>query len=160
LVEPIRAFLKHLHEQGRSFHLVGVEKTGELVEHLPLISDVLKEPGDYFLPSVRYLYERIQGVPFVEETYRNRVQCGAKVVVRLGADHVVVFDVPTGDFITEPRTEDLYGLRESMAVLSEMMRYSYENALIPLVLVNSTESISMNFSGNILDTFAKRLLSV
>lgn len=160
LVEPIRAFLMHLNELGRTFHVVGVEKTGDLVEHAPLIANVLKEPGDYFLPTVRYLHERIQGVPFVEDTYRNRVQYGAKIVVRLGSDHVVAFNVPTGEFVTDPDVEDLYGLRESMAVLSEMRSYSYENALIPLVLVNSSESISMNFSGNILETFARRLLSV
>lgn len=160
LVEPTRAFLKHLKELGRSIHVVGVEKTGDLVEHISLIADSLKEPGDYFLPTVCYLHERIQGVPFVEATYRNRVQYGAKIVVRLGTDHVVAFNVPTGDFITEPRAEDLYGLRESMAVLSEMLSYSHENALIPLVLVNSAESISMNFSGDVLETFARRLLGV
>jgi hypothetical protein len=158
LVEPIRAFLKHLNELGRSIHVVGVEKTGDLVEHIPLIANTLKEPGDYFLPSVRYLHERIQGVPFVEETYRNRVQYGAKIVVRLGTDHVVAFNVPTGDFTTEPQVEALYGLKESMAVLSEMRSYSFENALVPLVLVNSAESISMNFSGDVLETFARRLV--
>jgi hypothetical protein len=159
LVEPIRAFLKHLHHLGRSLHIVGVEKSGDLVEHVPLIANTLRESGDYFLPSVRYLHERIQGVPFVENAYRNRVQYGAKIVIRLGPDHVVALNVPTGDFYTEPRVEDLYGLKESMAVLSEMRSYSHENALIPLVLVNSAESISMNFSGNILESFSRRLLN-
>jgi hypothetical protein len=159
LVEPIRAFLEYLHDMERTFHIVGVEKTGDLVEHLPLIANVLKKPGDFFLPSVRYLHERIQGVPFVEETYRNRVQYGAKIVVRIGADHVVVLNVPTGEFLTNPDIEQLYGLPESVAVLSEMKSYSYENALIPLVLVNSSESISMNFSNEVLENFARRLLS-
>jgi hypothetical protein len=160
LIEPIRAFLKNLNELGRSIHVVGIEKTGDLVEHIPLIANTLKEPGDYFLPTVRYLHENIQGVPFVEETYRNRVQYGAKIVVRLGPDHIVAFNIPTGDFIVEPRAEDLYGLKESMAVLAEMRSYSFENAIIPLVLVNSAESISMNFSGDVLETFARRLVGV
>ncbi len=158
LVEPIRAFLQYLKDIGRSIHVVGVEKTGDLVEHIPLIKQTLTEPGDYFLPTIPYLHERIQGVPFVAETYRNRVQYGAKIVVRLGTDHVVALNVPTGDFMMEPDLDDLYGVQESMAVLSEMRSYSHENALIPLVLVNSAESISMNFSGDVLEVFARRLL--
>jgi hypothetical protein len=158
LIEPIRAFLKYLKDAGREIHLVGVEKTGELVEHIPQIKPVLKEPGDYFLPTVRSLQERIHGVPFVEDKYRNRVQYGAKVVVRLGSHHIVVFNVPTGEFLTTPGEDDLYGFRESMALLSEMLSYSYENALIPLVLANTAASISMKPSGDILEIFAKKLL--
>lgn len=158
LVEPIREFLKHLHEQGREIHMVGVEKTGDLCEHIPLIATSLAQPGDFFLPTVQYLHERIQGVPFVADGYRNRVQYGAKVVVRLGPDHVVSFNVPTGDFMTEPSLGDLYGFQESMAVLAEVRSYAHENALIPLVLANSAESISMNFSGEVLERFAGRLL--
>jgi hypothetical protein len=138
-------------------YLVGVEKTGELVEHIPLIRNVLQEPGNFFLPSVRYLHERIMGVPFIEP-YRNRVQYGSKVVVRLGSDHVVAFNVPTGDFLADPKPEDLYGFQESVRTLAEMVSHSYENALIPLVLANSAVSLSLNPSSDILEHFARRLL--
>ncbi len=158
LIEPIRAFLRYLKEKGTDIHLVGVEKTGDLVDHVPQIARVLREPGDYFLPTVRYLLERIQGVPYVESEYRNRVQYGSKVVVRLGPDHVVAFNTPTGEFLTEPQALDLYGFQESMSLLSEMVSYSYENALVPLVLANSLASISMRPSGDILEVFARRLL--
>ncbi|MCL4552040.1 MAG: hypothetical protein M1305_00575 [Candidatus Marsarchaeota archaeon] len=158
LIEPIRAFLKYLKDQGTSIHVVGVEKTGDLVDHIPLISHTLNEPGDFFIPTVRYLLERILGVPYVEAEYRNRVQYGSKVVVRLGPDHVVAFNIPTGDFLTEPKVEELYGFGESMALLSEMLSYSYENALVPLVIANSIASISMQPSTDILEAFARRLL--
>jgi len=158
LVEPIRAFLDYLHQQGRTLHIVGIEKTGDLVDHLPLMDKALREPGDYFLPSLAYLHERIQGVPFVEAGYRNRVQYGAKVAVRLGTQHVIAFNVPTGQFLTDPQVEDLYGFGTSMSVLTEMLSHRYENALIPLVLVNQVASISMRPSTDILQTFASRLL--
>jgi hypothetical protein len=157
LVEPIRAFLRFLHDAGQPLYLVGVEKSGELVDHIPLIRSVLTEPGDFFLPSIRYLHERIQGVPFIEP-YRNRVQYGSKVVVRLSADHVVAFNVPTGEFLTDPQQPDLYGFPESMGVLAEMVSHRYENALIPLVLANSAVSMSVTPSGDILEQFARRLL--
>jgi ribosomal protein S27AE len=158
LIEPIRAFLKYLKDIGRDIHIVGVEKTGDLVEHIPQIKNSLKEPGDYFLPTVQYLQERIHGVPYVEAVYRNRVQYGSKVIVRLSPNHIVVFNIPTGEFLTAPKEFDLYGFQQSMALLSEMVSYSYENALIPLVLANSAASISMKPSSDILETFAKRLL--
>src|SRR6266487_1827978 len=158
LIEPIRAFLKYLKDVGREIHIVGIEKTGDLVDHIPQIRRTLKEPGDYFLPTVKYLQEHIHGIPFIEDKYRNRVQYGSKVIVRLSSDHIVVFNVPTGEFLTAPMESDLYGFQQSMALLSEMLSYSYENALIPLVLANSAASISMRPSGDILETFAKRLL--
>jgi hypothetical protein len=160
LVDPIRAFFRYLTEdKGRELHVVGIEKTGSLVEHLPQIENVLRHPGDFFLPSVRYLHERIQGMPFIEAKYSNRVQYGSKVVVRLGPDHLIAFNVPTGDFMSDPEISDLYGFTNSMAVLSEMLSYSYENALIPLVLANTMASIAMRPSTEILDQFANRLLA-
>jgi hypothetical protein len=158
LIEPIRAFLVHLHGQGREVHLVGIEKTGALVDHTPLIASVLKEPGDYFLPSVRYLHERIQGVPFVEATYRNRVQYGSKIVIRLGPNHVIACNVPTGEFLLNPSESDLYGLQESMGLLSELLSYSYENALVPIVLANQHASIAFQPASAILADFASRVL--
>jgi hypothetical protein len=159
LIEPIRNFLKFLKEEGRSVYLVGIEKTGDLVDHIPQIGSVLRSKGDYFLPSVQYLHERVQGVPFLRETYRNRVQYGSKVVVRLGPDHVIAANIPTGDFLMDPDVADLYGFRESMTVLGEMLSYSHENALIPINLTNSVASISTHPSGDILEALAWRLLS-
>ena len=158
LIEPIRAFLTHLRDNGTVFHLLGVEKSGDLVDHAPLIADVLNHPGDFFLPSVQYLHERIQGVPFVESSYRNRVQYGAKVVVRLGNHHVVALNVPSGEFLLSPQFEDLIGFEPAASVLSEMVSYSYENALIPLVLANSLASIAPRPSSDILEAFARRFL--
>jgi hypothetical protein len=158
LVPAIRAFFRFLRESGRAIHVVGIEKTGDLVDHVPLIEKAIPEPGDYFLPSVRYLHERIHGVPYCAATYRNRVQYGAKAVVRLGPQHVIAVNVPTGEFLTEPRADDLYGFGPSMAALADMLSYAHENALIPVVLANSSLSISLTPSTDILEGFTKRLL--
>lgn len=96
------------------------------VEPTPLMLKSLAKAGDYFIPSIRYLHERIQGMQFNERTYRNGVQYEAKVVVRLGPEQVVAFNVPTGDFSTEPRADDLYGPGDSMIVLSEMPLFPQE----------------------------------
>jgi LSD1 subclass zinc finger protein len=158
LVEPIRAFIENLRISGRTPYLVGVEKSGALVDHIPAVQQTLKNPGDFFLPSVQYLHERIEGVSFDPRTYRNRVHYGSKIVIRLGHSHVVAFNLPTGEFKIEPSVSDLIGFEDSMAVLSEMVSFSYENAIIPLVLANSATSISMNPSSEILEDFVRRIM--
>lgn len=157
LVEPIRALISRIRDDGFKFHIAGIEKNGELVDHLEDLRKHLPHPGDYFLPSVKYLVEEVAGLQYDPARYRNRVQYGAKVVIRLGPDHVVPLDVPTGDFKTDPAVGDLIGFAETAAALSEMTSYSHDNALIPVKLVNEYSSISERPSGDILKAFAGSL---
>jgi hypothetical protein len=157
LVDSIRDLITTLKTQNVSLHLVGIEKNGELVDHIEDIKKHLSNPGDFFLPSVEYIIEEIAGLSFDRTKYRNRVQYGSKVVIRLGPDHVVPLDIPTGTFLLEPKTEDLLGFVETASVLSEMTSYSHDNALIPIKLVNDYSSISQSPSGDILKAFAGNL---
>ncbi len=154
LVEPIRAFIETLRSKKTSFYMVGIEKNGDLVDHIDEIRQHLPNPGDYFLPSVRYLYEEVAGLSFNPTRYRNRVQYGAKLVIRIGPDHVIPLDIPTGDFVLDPKPANLIGFPEVVSVLAEMTSYSHDNALIPVKLVNSYSSISQSPSGDILKAFA------
>lgn len=159
LVFAVRAYFDHLREQGLAVHLVGVEKTGQLVDHTPMLEDVLKEPGDYFLPSVQYLQERIKGVSYSADPANYRAQYGNKVVVRLGPEHVVALTIPTGEYRLDPQEADLLGFRTSVGALAEMLSSAHENALVPLILANQLASISENPSRGILQRFAERLLA-
>jgi hypothetical protein len=94
LVEPIRAFISRLRQDRIPLHMTGIEKNGELVDHIEEIKVHLPECGDFFVPSVRYIVEDIAGVSFDPLQYRNRVQYGSKAVVRIGKDHIVAMDVP------------------------------------------------------------------
>jgi hypothetical protein len=148
-----------LSDKGAELNLVGITKNGELVDQLDAIKQHLRTPGNFFLPSVKYLMEEIAGLRYDPTTYRNRVQYGAKVVLRLSGDHVVPLDVPTGDFLTDPTPSDLLGLSRIAPVLAEMTSYSHDNALIPLVLANQYSSISERPSGDILKAFAGKLFN-
>ncbi len=158
LVEPIRDFLAYQRNIGRPIHLLGVEKTGELSDFAASISKKLEEPGDYFLPTTQFVVEDIYGRSFHEESYRNRVNYGAKVIVRLGKNHIITFNAPTGEFILSPDLDDLIGFKESCRLLSKLISYSFENALMPIVLVNAEASISNTPSGGILAQFVDRIL--
>ena len=159
LSDSIRALIQYLRDNEIPLNLVGIEKNGELVNHIEEIKENLPEPGDYFAPTVKYIIENIRGYTFDPSTYRNRVQYGSKVVARLGPHHVVPIDIPTGDFLLEPSFEDLYRFKESLTVLAKMTCYKYENALIPIVLANAYASISQRPSGDILYSFASRFFS-
>jgi hypothetical protein len=93
--------MEHFKSSGLVFHLVGVEKTGDLVAHIEEFQHQLPEPGDCFVPSVRHLVEEVAGKPFGAD-YRNRVSYGAKVLARVGPQHLLALNIPTGEFELEP----------------------------------------------------------
>jgi hypothetical protein len=159
LVQPIRALIVDQRKSGLPLYLVGVEKTGELRAFADSYELALPNPGDYFVPSTRYLLEEIYGRSFNEHTYRNRVNYGAKVIARAGRDHVLCLNVPTGDYVLSPRFEDLIGLAEIVRVFSRLVSYGHDNALIPIVLANAEASISNQPSGGLLAQFVDRILA-
>jgi hypothetical protein len=158
LVEPIRDFLETQKQSGEPIYLVGVEKEGDLRSFTSSVADQLLEPGDFFLPSVKFVVEQISGNRFDPSHYVNRVNFGAKVAARLGRFHTVSINVPTGKFSREPQPEDLIGYRQILSTLSRVLSMSYENALIPLVLINEHASISPEASAGPLQSFVDRLL--
>lgn len=159
LVEPIRDFIKEQREKAWPLYLAGIEKTGELRSFADSYTETLTKRGDFFLPDTRFMVEEIHGRSFNEASYRNRVNYGAKVISRLGPDHVLVLNVPTGDYLVAPRPEDLIGFQQTAQALSKLLSYSHDNALIPLIMANTEASISNQPSGSILSHFVDRILN-
>jgi hypothetical protein len=159
LVEPIRALIEDQRNKGFPLYIVGVEKTGELRAFADAYAEFLKNKGDFFIPDTRFMVEEIHGRAFNESTYRNRVNYGAKIVIREGPDHVLVINIPTGEYLLKPSSTDLIGFEGITRSLSGLLSYSYENALIPIVLANAEASISNQPSGSILAQFIERILN-
>ena len=157
LVVPIRDFIVHMRSNDHPLRLVGVEKTGNFAGFLEEYRTSIAEQGDFFLPKVKFVVEEISGT-VMAPGYRNRVSFGAKVGVRIGPDHILALNVPTGEFLAEPQPEDLIGFEDSIRTLAELVSYRYPNALIPLVLANSAASIARRPSGDILSAFADQLM--
>ncbi|MBA2671269.1 MAG: hypothetical protein H0U67_12920, partial [Gemmatimonadetes bacterium] len=158
LVEPIRDLIGTIRRKGHTLHLIGIEKNGQLVDHINEIQTHLPDPGDFFLPSIQYLMEQIAGVRYEPTTYRDRVQYGTKVVVRLGPHHVLPLHIGTERPITNPVPADLPGLKEIATTLSGVLSYSHDNALIPIKLANDSSSLSERPSGDILKRFVEQIL--
>jgi hypothetical protein len=158
LVEPIRSLIDYQRKRGRSIYLIGVEKTGEFREFTNNYATKIETSGGFFIPSVQYIIEEIKGRYFDPSEYRNRVSYGAKSIARIGKDHTLAMNIPTGKFKLTPTYEELIGLPEILRTLSKVISYEYENGLIPIVLANSAASISNQPSGGILAQFVEKLL--
>lgn len=157
LVEPIRALIEHIKGKGMKLNLVGIEKNGDLVGHLDEFQQQMPGVGETFIPSVRYLIEEVAGQTF-PANYRNRVSYGAKALARVGPQHLLALNIPTGDFLLDPQPGDLLEYETILRALGGLISYRYPNALVPLVLANAAASISQRPSGPILQQFIDQLL--
>jgi hypothetical protein len=158
LVEPIRDFIEQQHNKDRTLYLVGIEKNGELNDFALSYSNSIPDEGDYFIPSTKYIVENIMGASFDLSTYRNRVNYGAKVIIRLGKDHIISANIPTGKYSISPTINDLIGASIIFPALAQLISYRYPNSLIPIVLANNAASISNQPSGGILAQFVNKIL--
>jgi len=159
LVEPIRNFIDSHRQQGKLLYLSGVEKDGDFRAYVSSIATLLNVPGDYCLLNSQFLVEQVSGNHFNPSTYRNRVNYGAKIAIRLGPHHTLALNVPTGPFLPDPKLIDLLGLEEIARTLGRVLSSAYENALIPIVLINQQASIAAEPSGSLLKTFVDRLVN-
>lgn len=159
LVEPIRDFLDYQKNQGKAIFLAGIEKSGDVRAYADEIAGSLKQPGDFLILDFPFIVEQISGRVFNPKTYRNRVNYGAKVIVRLGPDHVAVLNIPTGQFALAPTPTDLIGLDAIVRLLAKITSYRYENALIPIILINEDASISNTPSNGILAEFVEKIIN-
>ena len=160
LADAIRELLTYVRDSDRIVNIVGIEKHGEMVDFIPFVRRHLPNPGDYFLPSVPFIVSEIKGGEFPADPrqYRNRVSYGAKLIARIGADHVVALTIPTGPFVLEPTSQDLLGMEGIVRALARLVSYRYENALMPIVATNAAASLSFNPSGRILEHFVDEML--
>jgi hypothetical protein len=158
LVPAIRDLIATQSALGAPIYLAGVEKEGEFCNYVSEISQELEKPGDYFAFPVGFYVEHIAGNRFNPASYVNRVNYGAKAAARVGDFHTLAVNIPTGQFLLELKETDLIGIDQILSTLSKVVSSKYENALIPLVLINEQASISVEPSATILETFVDRLL--
>jgi hypothetical protein len=158
-VQPIRELIHYQHSRGKSINIVGVEKNGEFRNYADYYSPYLSEEGEYFIPSVQFLIEQINGRNFDPSTYINRVSYGSKAIVRISRDHVLAVNIPTGEFTLTPSIDNLIGFGEIVKALKALVSYAHNNALIPIVLANSAASISNRPSNILLAQFVDLILN-
>ena len=136
-------------------NLVGVEKSGTFVEHADAIQDSIK-PGHALILNNDYIYEYITpGEGNKTEPFGKTSYYGHKVIFKANDENVYVLTLPTLAPMMNPKQDDLGNFNLILHNISKLKCHMYENALIPVALVNKLVSLSDHPSSKILTAFAK-----
>jgi hypothetical protein len=154
LVNPIRRFLAFSRDQGYPVHLIGQEKTGAFADHLRLIGNNAPLQS-IFIPGNQYIKERIQHRPNRGAPYGKDTNYGAKVFVRINHYHQMVLNIPTGEYVVDPKLTNLIGAERIFATLPTVLSSRFEGALLPIELAHGVASLSTYPSAQILKIFAE-----
>lgn len=161
--EPMRWLMNYLatrsHPDGHStinyINLVGVEKSGPFVEHADAIRDSIP-PGHALLLNNDYIYRYITpGAGNPQEPFGRTSYYGSKVIFKAVDGNVYVLTLPTPEPLLAPTIDDLGNFHVVLNTIAKLKCHMYDNALVPVALVNKLVSLSDHPSKKILSAFAK-----
>ena len=163
LIDPMRGYLRFLHDEKVPFFVAGTEKDGAFAEHIGQMNDWFKGEGAVFVPDNRYILDRIKHAGAADTRYGEKVLYGSKAYVRVDDRNVLVLNVPNrrhgwDSYDYDARAEDLIGFERIVATLKKLVSRQFQNALLPIVAVNRLASMSFYPSNNILERFTDRLM--
>lgn len=173
LSQAIRQELYRLNElvkratRGQDLLLIGVEKTGEFVEHLARLDSYQDgttgrfPAGSTSLLTDGYIKSRIifsnSTKPYGQDTYFGR-----KFFHRTPSGALVVASLPflsdEHRDVTTAKPEQFPRLHDALALLSDLVSSRYPNALTPLVAAHSEAAIPLHLGNKVLEQLAKELV--
>ena len=151
--KKMRALVGYLFGRYDLF-MVGLEKSGAFVDHAAEIASKLK-PGTILLLDNDYIYRYIipgradPGSPYGGTTYYS-----AKAIFKSPDESVYVMSIPTLEPLAAPAVKDIRHLMEIATNVAKLRCDMYDDALLPIALVNKLVSLSNHPSANILQRFA------
>lgn len=153
LCQPMRDLVAWLHSKGK-FFMAGLEKSGVFVEHARQIAPML-EPGSILIMDNDYIYKNIMAPRGdASRPYGDTSYYGHKVIFKSRQGNIYVVSVPGAVLKCKPESRDLPHLREILTLVEALKCDMYENALLPVSLVNKLTSLSQVPGSKILEQFA------
>lgn len=139
--------------------LVGIEKSGTFVEHAEQITtgpNPALQPGNVLLLNNSYIYKHILPKPESDSVYANTSYYSGKLIYCScsGRTWVVTIPISDSEIIRSPKLEDFKNLSEILYALDKLKCDMYDNALVPIALVNKLVSLANHPSSKILEKFA------
>lgn len=151
--QPMRTLVRHLFSKHDLF-LIGLEKSGAFVEHAAEVAEKLPA-GSSLLLDDEYIYKFIMpgkadpATPYGRSTYYSH-----KVILKTATGQLHVASVPTLEPNWKPSPGDYPNLQTLLLNVSKLKCDMYENALMPIALVNKLVSLADHPSSRILQQFA------
>ena len=151
---------------GNDMIIVGIEKSGNFVEHFEEIDrqedgGQYFQPGSYFLPTDSYIKERVifsdSPKPYGADTYFGRkffykTKSGAKIVAN------IPFLTPEQDTLTSSDQSLYPRLGTVCALLDKLVTSRFPNALSPIVSAHAQASIPLHLGQKVLRQLAQELM--
>jgi hypothetical protein len=151
--QPMRSLVKFLFER-HDLYMAGLEKSGPFVEHADEIAELLKN-GSVLILDDDYIYRYVlpgKGAPAYP--YGSSTYYSSKLIFKTTSGSMYVATVPTTDSNPHPTEKDLRNLRAILTNIEKLRCDMYDNALIPVALVNKLISLANHPSSRILQKFA------
>lgn len=160
--DPMRRLLVYLADSGESgvprgmgVNIVGVEKSGAFVEHADAIRDTIP-PGHVLILNNDYIYRYITpGAGDPSEPFGRTSYYGSKAIFKAADGNLYVLTLPTRAPLLTPTAADLLNFEVVLHNIAKLKCHMYDNALVPVALVNKLVSLSDHPSRKILGAFAK-----
>ena len=160
----VRDMLNSLRSRYPIF-LAGLEKSGAFVEHA---LEICKKPhakiakSQFLLLDNNYIYKYIvAGKPNDSQPYGSSTYYGSKIIFRDSNDkiHVITIPVINQNAILSPAPSHFDNLAVILTIIDKLKCDMYDNALLPVTLVNKAVSLANRPSAIILEKFAKYKIS-
>jgi hypothetical protein len=153
LYKPMRALVNFLFANHELF-LAGLEKSGAFVEHADEIASNLPD-GSVLILNNDYIYKYIvpgkadPGNPYGRTTYY-----GNKLIFKTTEGRMYVVSLPTKEVMVSPSEHDLRNMNAILSNIQKLKCDMYDDALLPVALVNKLVSLANHPSSRILQKFA------
>jgi hypothetical protein len=152
---------------GSDLLIMGVEKTGEFVEHFEFV-DRTPTPGEVFFPprsyqllTDTYIKQRVK-LSDSDKRYGKDTYFGRKLFYKTASGARLVATIP---FLTEEQdtleTDDvsLYPrFADVCSLLDRLVSSRYPNSLVPLVAAHAHAAIPLNLGAKVLEQLAIALM--
>jgi hypothetical protein len=153
LHKPMRQLASFLFK-NHNLYLAGLEKSGAFVEHAAEIAQLM-EGGQVLLLSDEYIHRYIiPGKVDAANPYGASTYYGAKLIFKTSDGRMYVLTLPTEQLKAAYQPEDFPNLQTVLANVAKLKCDMYDNALLPVALVNKLVSLADHPSSKILQKFA------
>jgi len=148
----MRSLVRFLFDQQNLF-MAGLEKSGAFVEHAAEVATAMKD-GSFLILDNDYIYKYIiPGKADPASAYGRTTYYGAKLIFKSRHAGVHVVTVPTTEPLVKPTKKDLRNIDAILTNIEKLRCDMYDDALIPIALVNKLVSLANHPSSKILTRF-------
>jgi hypothetical protein len=156
---PMRELVGFLLKK-HTVYMAGLEKSGPFVEHAGEVAEKLAD-GSALLLNAEYIYKYIiPGRPDASDPYGRTTYYSHKVIFKTEAGQLHVVSIPTKDANWKLPPADYPNLQAILGNVAKLKCDMYDNALMPIALVNKLVSLADHPSSRILQQFAIESMSL